>query len=402
MQAVPIVAAEALVAVACVYATGNAGKVWKPPLLFAAGGLPLPLLNAVLCLSAGVWGDFWMSYVRANSSYADSQSTFVHNLQGFIQYVVDPNEVLFFLFIVLALGVAFVADRVRRGMSSEHSVFVQLTAVAIAVASALLLAPLNRLTIYAFLGILAFCAVLLYLGLLYSREELGADPLRWYGILALASIGASVFSVYVAHHFFVHYLLLIFGPLCAGMAWMLARQTAGRPFLALLIVLVVTYQNYLWSFQDDHVFKNVIANLQPPEGEFIRSLTSPRGRIFVWGWTIRPYLASGRVPSTRDTNVSNCFRAYNLMTSPPVITQTPASKEVSEYYEHRIANDLRANPPELFIDAVGPASWFLNDPKFYGFEHFPEIAAFVKDNYVFFKDAYEQRYYRRRDLASKP
>jgi len=391
MQSVPIVAAEAVVALACVYATGHAGKVWRPALLLVAGGLPLPLLNTIACVGAGIWNDFWMSYIRANSSYADTHSTFVGNLQGFIQYVLAPNEVLCFLFVVMAIGVAWLVG--KRGS------FVQLTVVSATVAAAVLLAPLNRLTLYAFLGLLAICVLPVAVVLQYRRGAFGADPVRWFGVLSLASLAAAVFSVYVAHHAFVHYLVLLFLPLCACLAWMLIRNPA-TPLLALMLVLVVAYQCYLWSFQDDHVFRDVVAQLRPPEGELIRSLTSPTGRIFVWGWTVRPFLASGRVPSTRDTNVSNCFRAYNLMASPPVITPTPASQTVSRYYEQRILADLRASSPELFIDAVGPTSWFLGDRKYYGFEQFPDIAAFVQANYVFLKDQFDQRYYQRRDLAS--
>ena len=394
MQSVPIVAAQTAVAMACVYMTGNAGKLWRPALLFVAGAIPLALINAALCVSAGVWRDFWVSYIQANSSYASVETPFLQNLQGFIQFVMASNEVLFFLFLVTAMGVGFVAAR--------RNMFAQLALVATSVAAAILLAPLDRLTIYAFLALAALCAVPVYLALAPGRESPGADPLRWFGILAFATLAAAIFSVYVAHHAFNHYLLLLFLPLCTCVAWMLARQNAV-PFIALLITLVVGYQSYLWSFQDDHVFKNVATTLRSPEGEYIRSLTSPRGRIFVWGWTVRPYLESGHVPAARDTNVANCFRAYNLMTLPPIITPTPASTQISRYYENRILCDLRANPPELFIDAIGPTSWFLTDRRYYDFEQFPEIAYFVETNYVLVAHRYDQRYYLRRDrAAAKP
>ena len=403
IQSVPILAAEASVAIACVYATGHAGKVWRPALLFIAGGLPLPIMNTILCVSSGVWSDFWTSYIRANFSYAATHSSFVQNLQGFMVFLLGTNEILFFLFVILAMGVAYLADRMRQQVTSEQSTFVQLAAVATVIAVAILLPPLDRLTIYAFLGLLAIGFLPAYLIFMYRRGSLGDDPVRWFGILAGASSAAALFSVYAAHHTFIHYLLLLFVPLCACAAWMLIREAAPpvrTPFLALLTVLVVTYQSYLWSFQDEQVFRNVATTIRPPEGDYIRSLVTPAARIFVWGWTVRPYLASGHVPSTRDTNVSNCFRAYNLMTSPPEITLTRASQEISAYYERRILHDLRAKPPELFIDAVGPTSWFLNDRKYYGFEQFPEIADFVKTNYVFLSDSFDQRYYLRRDRVS--
>jgi hypothetical protein len=187
---------------------------------------------------------------------------------------------------------------------------------------------------------------------------------------------------------------------------MMIRQSetpAGRPawriaFVALVIAVAVSCQSYLWSFQDDHVFKNAAPRIRGPEGDFIRQFTRPGDTIFVWGWTVHPYLASGRISATRDTNVSACFRSYNLMTSPPAYIPTPASIEVAAYYENRILRDLRADPPKLFIDAIGPASWFLVHRSYYGFERFPAIEAFVKENYVYFADRYNQRYF----LRSKP
>jgi hypothetical protein len=49
---------------------------------------------------------------------------------------------------------------------------------------------------------------------------------------------------------------------------------------------------------------------------------------------------------------------------------------------------------------VGPTSWFLVDRKYFGFEQVPEIAAFVKANYIYLKDADGQRYFLRKDLSS--
>jgi hypothetical protein len=172
-------------------------------------------------------------------------------------------------------------------------------------------------------------------------------------------------------------------------------------FVGLVIGLTAAYQNYMWSFQDDHVFRNVTAEIRAPGGDFIRSVTSPRGQIFVWGWTVTPYLSSGRVPTTRYTNVSGCFRSYNLMTSPPIRNPNRASMEVETYAITRTVRDLRANPPEVFIDAIGPSSWFLVDRKYFGFEQFPAIAAFVGANYMFVRDDFGQRIFLRKDLVSE-
>lgn len=341
MQSVPILGAEAGVALACVYLTGHAGSAWRPALALVAGAVPLPAINAILCVSAGVWGDFWMSYIRANSSYPNTGGTLLQNAKRFAWFVYASREVFLFLLMVVGFGIVCLAGG-KRG----HSV--------------------------------------------------KTDAVSWFGWVAGTSLLASFYAVYVPHRTFFHYLLLLFVPLCACLAWMLLRRHSVA-IAGLLVALVVGYQSYLWKFQDDHVFKNVASTIRPPEGEFIRTLTSPQGRIFVWGWTMAPYLGSGHVSATRDFNVSNCFRAYNLMTFPPVIDWTPASRQVSNYYVKRIAHDLRAGPPEVFIDAIGPTSWFLVDPKYYGFEQFPEIASFVKSNYKLLTSYNYQRYYVRRD-----
>jgi hypothetical protein len=67
----------------------------------------------------------------------------------------------------------------------------------------------------------------------------------------------------------------------------------------------------------------------------------------------------------------------------------------------RILRDLRANPPEVFIDAIGPTSWFLVDRKYFGFDQFPSIAAFVGANYILVKDDFKQRIFLRKDLMVK-
>jgi len=63
--------------------------------------------------------------------------------------------------------------------------------------------------------------------------------------------------------------------------------------------------------------------------------------------------------------------------------------------------DLQAHPPALFIDAIGPASWFLRQREYWGFELVPSIKEFVDRGYVHLIDLYGQRYFMRRDLAAK-
>lgn len=390
MQSVPIVAGLAAVSLVYVYAAHKAGRLWIPPLLLLAGTVPLFLLNAALCLAAGVWTDFITTYILANTSYGAIDSPFVANLQAFVQYLTSSNEFCFFLLTVLAMGVACLVNQARQRTTSEHGLMLQLAVVGLAVASAVILPPLDRLTVFAFVGLLGICLAPVYLILLHVADRPGVDPTRWFGTLAVVSTAGALIAVYRPHHAFWHYLLLLFMPLCAWVAWMLIGQRMA--FIGLVIALTVAYETYLWGYQDDHVFANVSPRLtSQAESDCIRSLAGPDKTIFVWGWTVRPYLASGRVSATRDNNVANCFRTYNLMTTPPLRTMSAAALRVEHYYIDRVLRDLRANPPAVFIDAVGPTSWFLTDPKYFEFEQFSGIADFVKTNYVFLKSDFGER-----------
>src|SRR5262249_6398797 len=156
-----------------------------------------------------------------------------------------------------------------------------------------------------YLGLVAMWIVPAYLAVLYVKEPVGADPVRWFGLIALVSVAAALFSIYRAHHAFIHYLLFLILPFSMAVAWMLIQVgqsswpvARGFAFVALLMVLIVAYQHYMWSFQNDHVFAKMEREIRAPEGEFIRSLVTRNGRIFVWGWTVRPYLSSGHVSAT--------------------------------------------------------------------------------------------------------
>lgn len=407
MQSVPIVMALAAVAIAYTYAAGKAGKFWRPGLLYSAGTLSLLLLNAILCLASGVLRDFWISYIVSNQRYAD-QGYFFQALPRFLNYLVAPDEVRFFLFTFLALAAVYAMHRLR-GNAGEQQALVQFVVVSAVVIAALMASQYSDASaIYSYLGLMAMVSIPVYFLLFYRREVLGIDPVRWLGFLATFSTLAALFSVYRPHRTFHHYLLFLFTPVSVAMAWMLIRQTGGfgpadrtvangqgenrsrasrqSPFLLLFVVLSVTEQTYLWGSQDDHNFEYVVPTIRPSEGDLIRALTSPGGRIFVWGWTTDPYLGSGRVAATRDLNLFSFFLA------PP---------EITSYYRTRFVHDLRESSAELFVDAVGPTSFVFWDHNLYNFEQIPEIALAVSMNYVHLIDAYGHRYFLRRDLAQR-
>ncbi|MDQ6677393.1 MAG: hypothetical protein M3Z09_08870, partial [Acidobacteriota bacterium] len=341
-------------------------------------------------LITGVWRDFWMSYLVSNQRYTELQSNFVRDLPRFVEFLLGTSEIRFFLFTFLALAAAYSVLRLSID-GKRNNILLRITGISAAVIATAIASqyPAGSNT-YLYLGLIAVLAVRVYILLFHRGRSFGTDPVRWLGLLAVLSIAAALFSIYKPHRFFPHYLLFLLTPVSAMMAWMLIRQTGQRRsgahsgFLVFFVILSVTQQAYLWGSQDDRQFENVVPTIRAPEGDLIRSLTSSGGQIFVWGWTADPYLGSGRVPATRDLNLFYFFLA------PP---------EITSYYRARFLRDMRESPPELFIDAVGPASWSLWDPMKYSYGQFPDIALFVGLNYVYVTDAYGLRYFLRRDLA---
>jgi hypothetical protein len=403
MQSVPIVGAIGAAAVLFTYASGTARRSWQPALLFVTGMLPLQLLNAAMCLAAGAWTNFWMTYIVSNQRYADRGSNFVTELPGLLNYFFETPENAYFLFTFLALCAGYGVQRLRSDRAGEPNRLLQIAIVSAVAIGALMATVLHAdaPSVSAFLALIAVFMVLVFLPLLFERGSFGADPVRWFGLISLVAIAATVFSLYRPHRLSSGYLLFLFPPVAAAMAWMLIRQTRESPesnaaadsplsarlvFPLLFAALALTQAIFLWGTRDPHKFRTTVATIRQSEGDFIRSLTSPKGKIFVWGWTVDPFLGSGRVPSTRDLNLNYQFIA-------PV--------EITSYYRARLLNDLTRDPPELFIDAIGTVSWGLDDNGVFGLDQVPEISRWVHDFYRHVADGYGQHFFLRTDLMPR-
>jgi hypothetical protein len=384
MQALPMVCALAAMAGAYVYATRGHGRLWTLPMIFATGLAPIALAIGVVCWLTGTWHDFWMAYIVTNGRYADFGGTLITDLPPFIRYIVQTLDIGYFVCTFLGIAGAYAFQRLRPA-ASERRDFLNMAGVALAVITALIfLQEWSSVSSYAFV---AFSAVLLlgvYVLLSFRRGMIGFAPVHWFGVSSAMLLAAALFSVYKAHRTFPHYLLFIFVPISAVIAWMLIRQ-ARLAFLLLVLALTIACQSFVWGSQDDQIFKRIPYTVRPLEGPMLSEMTVADDLIEVWGWTVRPYLGSGRAPATRDTNMANFFRW----------------PEISAYYEDRFLRDMREDPPALFIDAVGPTSWDFNDRKWHRFEEFPRIKAYIEQRYVHLVDLYEQRYFLRRDLVGK-
>jgi len=391
-QSVPMIAAAAAVAAACVYARRAAGRWWRPIALLAAGFAPLPLLNALICAATGTWHDFLTVYVFGNMHYAQGSLELRDELPQFAAFLPGPPETQYLFLAFLAVGALSVYRVVRRGPKNQFLLLLETGGVGAAIifaavrfvsAGGLSAGWLCALGWFACAAAVAFLAI----------ESFDGERARfWLGLLTVAVLAASVFSIYRAHHMFTHYLLLLAIPLSAAMGWMLDRQlscgAAEAPRLRLpFVLLFLTVLAGCWwhllpglstTFQAGHP-----ETMDSPEGRFIGSLTRPGPTLAVWGWYADLYVRAGRPPALRDAVIGNEF----------------VSQPAGEYARHRFLDDMRRFRPEMFVDALALSCCNFANPR-NRFEGVPDIKTCIDSNYILVADRWNMRFFLRRDLAA--
>jgi hypothetical protein len=95
----------------------------------------------------------------------------------------------------------------------------------------------------------------------------------------------------------------------------------------------------------------------------------------------RYYVESGLRQATRDANTSG-----SIFFSP-----------FHDYAREIYLGDLRKSAPPVFVDAVGPGNFYLNDRRLAHDAIFPELAAYIRENYTRVAEIGGSRIYVRND-----
>ncbi|HMD69782.1 MAG TPA: hypothetical protein VKF41_00480 [Bryobacteraceae bacterium] len=401
-QSVPIVAAAAAVAMACVYVNREARRWWRPIALLAAGFAPLPLLNAWICAATGTWHDFVTVYVFGNIRYAQTSQKFLDELPRFAALLPSTRESRFLVVAFLVACAVAAYAVVRRPTQNRFRLLLEIGAV-----SAAVVAVSSRIVSTSGLSagwpcVAVFFATAAAVAFLVT-EAFGGDRERfWLGLMSAAVLAASVFSMYIAHRMFTHYLLLMVIPLCATMGWMLLRQLSsaersrlpgaqaagpaarlpGLPFVILFLALFAGYslclrRNAMANFESYHP-----ETMVSPEARFIQSLTRPGPTLAIWGWHHDLYVRAGRPPALRDSSIGNEL----------------VSQAAGEYYRRRYLTDMRRHRPDMFVDALKVSCCWVDNPG-NRFELVPAIKSYIDSNYIQVADRWDLRFFLRRDLA---
>jgi hypothetical protein len=404
MQAVPILAGVAAVAIAYLHGGGHARRWWRPSLLFGVGLAPLLLANAIICVLAGVWHDFWMEYMVGNYHYVEPHGTLTTEMQRFADFALGITEIRLLVTSLLAILAVYVYQRMRRVPATDQTLFLQMGAVGgtVAVAANWVLRTAGG----AVVSYAVMIAMLILPGsflLLYRKPDWNPRPVRWFGFLAATVLAAAAAVTYVPHRLYGHYLLLLVFPLAIATAWPVVaasedaaplagnseedftkRRRSPVPFLLVFGALTLACQALELGSPDFISFAAVPPTVRAPESDLIDSFVQPTGQLTVWGWNGRPYIGSGRVSALKDLITGQLF-----LDNP----------EVRAYYRAAYIRGLQRYRPELFLDATDTSLGAFANRKVYGFEVIPEINSFIQGNYVHLVDAFRQRFYIRRDLA---
>ena len=297
-------------------------------LTFCAGALLPGAVILAIVLHAGVYRDFWNSYILENLAFAGAEP-WTQTLTDCVQALFSVGMGPIFLINVLAAGFLVHARRTN---------------------------PAPKLPL---------------------RQ-------RWANGALLLFLGTALFTAVRPATFFLHYLQFMVYPMICLTAGLMSRATpifrnfrqgnrrmpvaVNTAFGAILAyclvnsVLYVTFSGFaiLDLFRPQSDPNDKIAAVVKKLGT-----TRPVQNMMVWGWAAGVYVASGIPPATRDS-----------------ITQRAIEKgPMQAYYRQRLLGDLRGNMPDLFVDAIGPGTfkWFWKEN--YGYESNPELKEYIDRNY---------------------
>jgi hypothetical protein len=215
------------------------------------------------------------------------------------------------------------------------------------------------------------------------------------GVLALLTLAASLFSILKTGNAFGHYLLWLLIPLTLVCGWALHRLANGGGGVPRATVLMVLAAGLLLpvGLLAGRYQRTGAVNAYPstpaqnrtlarsPLSEAIARYARGTDRLVVWGWACRFYVETGLAQGTAENHSERCIYDHPLR----------------ELYRRRYLADMMLNQPMVFVDAVGPASLWLQDVRAHGHGVFPELKLYVSQEYVYAGTVESCRLYVRRD-----
>ena len=327
-QAVPMAAViSTVVLVAILQLTRPIQHRTRLAMAFVVGGMAVPCLILWIVWWGGAWEEMVRLYIDTNLAYGNRSAANIPFSMRFLNLV---RHSPLFTILGMATVVIAVAAFVRRAWHREHTMQAAWIACGILVATTAFCIAKPGYFFPHYLMLLTLPCILTIGVALCGPERQGARAMGWF-------VDPSVAAA-----------------LAVSSAAALTGWTAGGPFLEGRLALEFLAE----------------AAAQPPAAESTRAaaLSAPHEEIAVWGWRSDIYVDAGRRPAVRDFAIV-----------PDAVTA------------RRFVEDLRANEPRLFIDAICPVGfpeigWHVFGPtmvdrRLGGHENFPAFRDYVARHY---------------------
>jgi hypothetical protein len=224
---------------------------------------------------------------------------------------------------------------------------------------------------YNFFALASLAVILCGAVALYSRVRLSRSE-RWALLSSILLLVTALFAIYYAHHASPHYLLFSIIPLSfcvANVLGLMHRAGLGKGHVVLarsgFAALFLAPIGFAALTSENDFSPQAIVPL-PEEVLAITRYVKPGDRLVVWAWRPEYYVKTKTIMAVRDSGIL------------PLMQRS----RYREYLRERFMSDLRAQPPPVIVDAVAPRAFLFDDRATQGIENFPQLHAFVQENYT--------------------
>lgn len=186
------------------------------------------------------------------------------------------------------------------------------------------------------------------------------------GYLLMANLAITRTGSFYEHYF--HYLFLpflLFFNLCLKYFSAQSRWVMLFTQLAFLIILANNSihgrptNRYTSTPQEKDVTRAQIA-------QSILKYGHPGQYLAVWGWSCDLYVVTQMPQGVNENHTTRSGMKHSLQ----------------EQYYKRYLSDMKRTGPAIFVDAITSNTLWMDNPKKYGHQNYPELAQFIAENYT--------------------
>ncbi|MFN4144847.1 MAG: hypothetical protein ACK4GN_03410 [Runella sp.] len=219
-----------------------------------------------------------------------------------------------------------------------------------------------------FLGSVALGVVAAFWGRSKSRQK----PNTFLAFFTLLWLLAALYAATKSGNDFGHYLNFCIYPFALLGAFLFHQF--NRSFIGLAALVGLSCWGGLFTY---HVLQRRPLNQyvsttdhslpQSAVTQLIKQHAQAGQRLVVWGWRCKYHVETQMPQGAAETHFERCIYTHPMR----------------EMYYRRFLDDLHHHRPEVFVDAVGPNSLWLNDRPTQGYEAFAELREIIKNQYTF-------------------